>query len=222
MPAHARKSRGVRGSVAAARRAGRSWRLTRPFWGALITLAGAAEIAAVRLSLPVHSPWTIVPAGVLIAAGIAACGLLLLFGPVQRSVYATVIVLLAILALTTSHLGGYLAGTLLAGAGGATAFAWVPTRARASDTPARPGPPGFTLILGEADGRADRHRHARPYRPAGSDRPADSDRSTGSDRPADSDRSTGSDRPARPDGPARSAGQRLRAGPGPSSRADRR
>jgi hypothetical protein len=165
MPAHARKPRGVRGTVAAGHRAWLGWRRSRPFWGALITLAAGAEIAAVRLSLPVHSPRTIVPAGVLIAGGIVVCGLLLLFDPVQRSVFATAIVLLAILALATSHLGGYLAGTLLAGAGGATAFAWVPARAQSPDSPARAAPPGFTLILGEADGRADRHRHARPDPP---------------------------------------------------------
>jgi hypothetical protein len=151
--------------VSAARRAGRGWRRTRPFWGALIGMAGAAEIVAVRLSLPVHNPRTFIPAGVLIAAAIIACGLLLLFDPAKRSAYATAIVLLAIMALATSHLGGYLVGTLLAGAGGATAFAWVPSRTRPAGEAARPAPPGFTLILGEADGRADRHRHARSGSP---------------------------------------------------------
>jgi hypothetical protein len=150
-----------------ARRAGRGWRRSRPFWGALITMAGAAEIIAVRLSLPMHNPRTFIPAGVLIAIAIIACGLLLLFDPAKRSGYATAIVALAILALATSHLGGYLAGTLLAGAGGATAFAWVPRRTRPAGAAATPAPPGFTLILGEADDRADRadrHRHARADR----------------------------------------------------------
>ena len=167
MAAHARKSRGVQGAVSDARQAGRSWRRSRPFWGALITMAGAAEIVAVRMSMPLHNPRTLIPAGVLLAAAIIACGLLLLFDPAKRSAYAAAIVVLAIGTLATSHLGGYLVGTLLAGAGGATAFAWVPSRPRPADAAATPAPPGFTLILGEADDpadRAERHRHVRADR----------------------------------------------------------
>jgi hypothetical protein len=141
-----------------------SWRQSRPFLGGLVIVAGGAEIAAVRLTLPIHSSPIIVPPGLLIAAGIVACGLLLLFYPVQRSVCATAAVLLAISALTTAHLGGYLAGTALAAAGGAVAFAWVPRRPPAP-APGRGGPPGFTLIQGEADGRPD-----RPDSPLGTDR----------------------------------------------------
>lgn len=161
MPAHAKKSRGVRDLARAGLRAGRGWRRSRPFWGALITMVGGAEIVAVRLSLPVHHPRTVIPAGVLIAGAIIACGLLLLFDPVQRSVYATAAILLAISALMTSHLGGYLLGTLLGGAGGAIAFAWVPGREPATaELTTTTGPQGFTLILGEADGLPD-----RPSRP---------------------------------------------------------
>jgi hypothetical protein len=120
-------------------------------------MAAGAEIATVRLSLPVHNPRTVIPAGVLIAGGIVACSLLLLFDPVQRSVYATAAILLAISALTTSHLGGYLVGTLVGGAGGAAAFAWVPGREPdTAELTTTTGPQGFTLILGEADGRPDR------------------------------------------------------------------
>jgi Family of unknown function (DUF6114) len=147
-----------------------SWRRSRPFLGGLVIVAGGAEIVAVRLTMPIHSSPIIVPVGLLIAAGIIACGLLLLFYPVQRSVYATAAVLLAISALTTAHLGGYLAGTALAAAGGAVAFAWVPRRPPVSG---RGGPPGFTLIHGEADGRPDRPDSAlgtdRRLRAAGAD-----------------------------------------------------
>jgi hypothetical protein len=157
MPAHAKKSRGVRDLARAALRAGRRWRRSRPFWGALAIMAAGAEIATVRLSLPVHNPRTVIPAGVLIAGGIVACSLLLLFDPVQRSVYATAAILLAISALTTSHLGGYLVGTLVGGAGGAAAFAWVPGREPdTAELTTTTGPQAFTLILGEADGRTDR------------------------------------------------------------------
>jgi Family of unknown function (DUF6114) len=179
--------------VAAGRTAWRDWRRSRPFWGALITLAGAAEIVTVRLSLPVHSPRTIIPAGVLIGTAIVACCLLLLFDPVQRSVYATLIILLAILALTTSHLGGYLAGTVLACAGGATAFAWVPARSQSADAAIRPTVPGFTLIRGEAD-----------------------------DRPGEAGARPGDGAPARADGPAVRADGRPDRADGPPVRSDGR
>jgi hypothetical protein len=175
MPAHARNRRGGAELARTARRGWRDWRRSRPFWGALITLAAGGETAAVRFSLPVHPGWTLLPAGLLIAGGLIACGLLLLFDPAQRSLYAVLAIVAAIAALRTSHLGGYLVGTLLGLAGGATAFAWVP------GSPAAPpaAPPGFTLILGEADpgpgpqrpGPA--RRPGRPLRSAPGSEPAE-------------------------------------------------
>lgn len=149
MAAHARaKPRPVLLTGAGAvTRVWRGWQRSRPFIGALIAIAGGTELMAVTLSVPGHSTRIIVPVGALIAGGILACALLLLFDPAQRSAYATVAILLAAIALTTSHLGGYLAGTVLAAAGGAVAFAWVP------QVPAgrrvRAPIPGFTLIRGE-------------------------------------------------------------------------
>ncbi len=128
-----------------ARRPGRwrGWRRSRPFAGALLAICGGAEIAAVRLSLPMRSPHTIVP-GLLIAGAMVICGVLLLAYPVQRSGYATVVILLAVAALSTAHLGGYLAGALLGAGGGAVAFAWVPAiavrpRADSDERAERPG-----------------------------------------------------------------------------------
>jgi Family of unknown function (DUF6114) len=167
MPAHARKRRGAAAAAGAARRAGRGWRRSRPFWGAVIILVAGGETAAVRLTLPLRTTWTIVPAGLLIAGGMIACGLLLLFDPAHRSLYAVAAILLSITALETSHLGGYLIGTLLGLGGGATAFAWVP--GLPSAPPA--APPGFTLILGEAHRPpgAPARRHRQPGgRPGGS------------------------------------------------------
>jgi hypothetical protein len=124
--------------------------------------AGAgAQTGLVRLSLPVHVTWTLLPAGLLIAGGLLSCGLLLLFVPAQRSLYSVLTVLLAIAALKTAHLGGYLIGTLLGLAAGAAAFSWVPHL-----PPARVIPPGFRLILGEADRRA-----GPAVRPAGALQP---------------------------------------------------
>ena len=87
----------------------------------------------------------------------------------QRSLYAIAAILLSITALKTSHLGGYLVGTLLGVAGGAIAFAWVP--GLPTGDAARPLP-GFTLIRGEADTRPERAgEEDRPRRLDRSDRP---------------------------------------------------
>lgn len=154
MPSHAReKPRPIRNSAAGGRRAWRSWQGSRPFSGALIVIVGGAEILATRLAMP-PAPRTIHPVGMLIAGGIVACGLLLLFGPAQRTLYATAAILLAISALTTAHLGGYLLGTILGAAGGAVAFAWVPSVP--AEQRVRPALPGFTLIRGEAPDPPDR------------------------------------------------------------------
>ncbi|HEX5289468.1 MAG TPA: DUF6114 domain-containing protein [Streptosporangiaceae bacterium] len=166
MPAHARKRRGAADVAGAARRAGRGWRRSRPFWGAVIILMAGGETGAVRFTLPLRTTWTLLPAGLLIAGGMIACGLLLLFDPAQRSLYAVAAILLSITALETSHLGGYLIGTLLGLGGGATAFAWVPGL-----PPARPAQSGLTLIMGEArpPAGAPPRRHRQPGgRPAGS------------------------------------------------------
>jgi hypothetical protein len=149
MAAHARaKPRPVLlTGVGALRRVWRGWQRSRPFSGALIAIAGGTEIMLVSLSDHGHSTRVIVPVGTLIAGGILACALLLLFDPAQRSVYATAAILLGASALTTSHLGGYLGGTVLAASGGAMAFAWVP-RVPAGRRVRAPIP-GFTLIRGD-------------------------------------------------------------------------
>jgi hypothetical protein len=165
MPSHSRHPAGAAGRVRGARRAWRGWRLSRPFWGALVVIASGAEILAVRFSLlspgqPARA--TFVAVGVLIAIALVLCGLLLWFHPVQRSLYSTAAILLAIAALMTAHLGGYLLGTLLGAVGGSVAYAWVPgqqpePRARHGSAPRPAGPgrgpaPALTLIIGDSDG----------------------------------------------------------------------
>jgi Family of unknown function (DUF6114) len=188
-------------------------------------MAAGAEIIFVRVSLPVSSPRTIIPAGFLIAGAMIVCSLLLLFDPVQRSAYATAAILLAISALTTSHLGGYLLGTLLGGAGGATAFAWVPEMPPPAERPAQAGPPGFTLIRGDAEGvpgRPDRLDEA--FRPDRSGRPRwpghedDGFRGDGADRPGRANRPERARPPDDPGRPGRGGSpeelfRRGRAGP---------
>ncbi len=163
-PAHARQPR-RQVLAGTARRAWRGWRRSRPFWGALGSMAGGGEIAAVRLTLTSGKPDFLVPLALLIAAGLIVCGLLLLFDPVQRSLYSTAAVLLAVVGLSTAHVGGYLIGSILGAAGGALAFAWVPAVPRAPAGPAPGGPQGLKLILGQASARPDPGELAAPGPP---------------------------------------------------------
>ena len=69
------------------------------------------------------------PIQLLLAAGLVLCGLLTWLQPVRRSGYSTAAILLAICALLTPDMGGFLGATLLGAVGGSLSFAWVPTRA---------------------------------------------------------------------------------------------
>jgi hypothetical protein len=208
MPSHSRRPTGTPGRARPARparrarparparrarQAWRGWRLSRPFWGALLVIAAGAEVLAVSLSLLSPDPpakVTLAPVGILIAIALVLCALLLWFHPVQRSLYSTAAILLAIGALMTAHLGGYLMGTLLGAIGGSVAFAWVPgeqpeLRARHGKAPRPDGPgPALTLIIGDSDvdlappetswGDEEPGTGTSPWRPAAVGFPPDS------------------------------------------------
>jgi hypothetical protein len=125
-------------------------------------VAGGSEIAVVCLILADGRPDFLVPLALLLAAGLIVCGLLLLFDPVQRSLYSTGAVLLAVVGLSTAHLGGYLIGSILGAAGGALAFAWVPAAPRAPAGAAPGGSQGLKLIVGQASTRPDPAEPAAP------------------------------------------------------------
>jgi hypothetical protein len=106
----------------------RRWRRTRPFWGALLILLGAAEIlASIRAPLPVvlHvGPQGL--AGYLVPLLMLLCGILLLANPAQRTFYSIVSIVMALASWLTSNLGGFLVGLLLGVVGGSLAFGWAP------------------------------------------------------------------------------------------------
>ncbi|MFB9236919.1 DUF6114 domain-containing protein [Plantactinospora siamensis] len=110
------------------RLAWRSWRRSRPFWGALLVILGAAEIlTSVRAPLPVILH--VGPQGLaayLVPLMLLLCGVLLLVNPAQRLFYSVLAVVLALASWLTSNLGGFLVGLLLGILGGALAFAWTP------------------------------------------------------------------------------------------------
>lgn len=108
------------------RMAFRRWRRTRPFWAGVWTLLGGAIIAfgpltAIKLLfLAGQTVWL----GALVGVLIAVCGLFFWIEPQFGRVIGVLVILLAILSLITSDLGGFLIGMLLALTGGALGAAW--------------------------------------------------------------------------------------------------
>jgi CDP-diglyceride synthetase len=108
----------------------RQWQLSRPFGGAiLMILAGIELLMVLWWAGPARVPAGAAfgtPVQLLLASGLIFCGLLTLLQPVHRILYSAAAILLAICAVLTPDIGGYVAGALLGAAGGALSFSWVP------------------------------------------------------------------------------------------------
>jgi hypothetical protein len=106
------------------------WRRSRPFWGGALILLGAGII----LSIPVAGSSLGVVftegiagiSGVLIALMLAVAGLTCWVSPSARVFAGIAACFLAIVAVVTSNLGGFLFGTIDGVIGGAMAVAWSP------------------------------------------------------------------------------------------------
>ncbi|HEV2343982.1 MAG TPA: DUF6114 domain-containing protein [Actinocrinis sp.] len=106
----------------------RHWRKGRPFpAGLLIILAGAELWLA-----PLSSLGTIIHEGIggvsafFIGALMAMFGLSIWLAPAYRTFAGIASILLGLIALPATNLGGFFVGTLLALIGGALAVSWVP------------------------------------------------------------------------------------------------
>ena len=135
----------------------RQWRHTRPFWGAVLVIAGGTEILlteAAAIPIVVHIGLLGV-AGYLIPIILLITGLLLLFHPVQRTFYSLIAIILALGCWITSNLGGFLVGMLAGVIGGSLAFAWRPRQdpeqedRRGKSPPGQRPSAGIALIKGE-------------------------------------------------------------------------
>jgi hypothetical protein len=106
----------------------RHWRKGRPFLGGLFGILAGAELWYAPLS----------PLGVIIHEGIAGVsaffigalmvmlGLAVWFAPAYRVFAGVATIMLGLLALPVTNLGGFVVGTILALTGGVMAVAWVP------------------------------------------------------------------------------------------------
>ena len=130
-PEHSRGSLLQRGRISF-----RAWRRGRPFWGALFVILGGLEIIWIPYS----------PIGVVVHEGIAGVGgmfigaLMIMFGlsaafaPGYRVFAGIASVLLSLVALPATNLGGFLLGTLCGLFGGSFAVAWTPRPGMVPDT----------------------------------------------------------------------------------------
>ncbi|ANZ38181.1 hypothetical protein BBK82_21055 [Lentzea guizhouensis] len=107
-----------------------AWRRGRPFWAGLFVIAGAIVIlfppfVGVKLGDMIISIKTIGGvSALLVGTLLIICGLSLWVAPKFRLASGIVTVLLAMVALVTTNLGGFLVGTVLSLLGGALAVAW--------------------------------------------------------------------------------------------------
>ena len=108
--------------------------------------------------------------GWLTGGGLILCGLGAWAAPSQRYVTGIVGLVLAVLSLIVSNLGGFFLGMLLGIIGGAMTVAWGPKRLR------RTGPRQFRIgkfgLVPTPDAPASVPRRPRPY-PAVADEPTD-------------------------------------------------
>ncbi|MEV6240811.1 DUF6114 domain-containing protein [Lentzea sp. NPDC051838] len=111
-------------------RAFTAWRRGRPFWAGLFVAAGAFIIlfppfVGVKLGDMVISIKTIGGvSALLIGTLLAICAVSLWLQPKFRLAAGIVTVLLSLVALVVTNLGGFLMGTILSLLGGALAVAW--------------------------------------------------------------------------------------------------
>ncbi|MFF4589645.1 DUF6114 domain-containing protein [Streptomyces sp. NPDC000345] len=110
----------------------RGWRGSRPFWAGLFTLLGGLPIAyfpyaTLKLGTMSVTMSTTAGAGsLIIGVLLMTLGLTMWFQPATRVFAGVAAILLALVSLVISNIGGFIMGFLLALIGGALAAAWAP------------------------------------------------------------------------------------------------
>ncbi|GAA3493240.1 DUF6114 domain-containing protein [Streptomyces prasinosporus] len=110
----------------------RDWRGTRPFWAGLFTLLGGIPIAyfpyaTLKLGHMSIAMATTAGAGsLIIGVLLVTLGLTMWFQQATRIFAGVAAILLALVSLVVSNIGGFLVGFLLALVGGALALSWAP------------------------------------------------------------------------------------------------
>ncbi|MFD7438714.1 DUF6114 domain-containing protein [Streptomyces sp. NPDC059861] len=127
------------GTVARLRLRFRDWRGTRPFWAGLFTLLGGVPIAyfpyaTLKLGTMSLAMATTAGAGsLIIGVLLITLGLTMWFQQATRFFAGVAAILLALVSLVVSNIGGFLVGFLLAMLGGALALSWAPGEPESED-----------------------------------------------------------------------------------------
>jgi hypothetical protein len=123
------------GTFTRLRRRFRDWRGSRPFWAGLFTILGGAPIAyfpyaTLKLGTMSLTMATTAGAGsLIIGVLLITLGLTMWFQQATRVFAGVASIILALVSLVVSNIGGFLIGFLFALFGGALAVSWVPGKA---------------------------------------------------------------------------------------------
>ncbi|MDQ1048679.1 DUF6114 domain-containing protein [Streptomyces sp. V4I2] len=115
----------------------RAWRGTRPFWAGLFTLLGGVPIAyfpyaTLKLGTMSVAMATTAGAGsLIIGVLLVTLGLTMWFQHATRVFAGVAAIVLALVSLVVSNIGGFVIGFLLAMLGGALAVSWAPGKPKA-------------------------------------------------------------------------------------------
>ncbi|MCZ7433731.1 DUF6114 domain-containing protein [Streptomyces sp. WMMC1477] len=126
------ESPGLRGRLTDWRLRFRAWRRSRPFWAGLLTLLGGLPIAYfpyanLNLGHMTLTMATTAGAGsLIIGVLLVTLGLTMWFQQVVRVFAGVAAILLALISIPISNLGGFFMGFLLALVGGALSVSWAP------------------------------------------------------------------------------------------------
>ncbi|PWI15489.1 hypothetical protein DI272_15910 [Streptomyces sp. Act143] len=118
-----------------AKRKFRAWRGTRPFWAGLFVMLGGLPIAYFPYAnlqighLTLAMATTAGAGSLIIGVLLVVLGISLWFQKHVRTFAGVAAILLALVSIPVSNLGGFLIGFLFALVGGAMAVAWVPGEA---------------------------------------------------------------------------------------------
>ncbi|MFE9993978.1 DUF6114 domain-containing protein [Streptomyces avermitilis] len=117
----------------------RGWRGSRPFWAGLFTMLGGVPIAyfpyaTLKLGTMSIAMATTAGAGSLIIGVLLfTLGLTMWFQQATRIFAGVAAIVLALVSLVVSNIGGFILGFLFALIGGALSASWAPGKAAAAD-----------------------------------------------------------------------------------------
>jgi hypothetical protein len=126
----------------------RDWRGSRPFWAGLFTLAGGGPIiyfpyANMHLgNLTIAMSTTGGAGSLIIGVLLITLGVTIWFHHVVRVFAGIAAILLALISLPVSNIGGFIIGFLFAALGGALALSWAPAGPAAERVTPAAGDPG--------------------------------------------------------------------------------